>query len=155
LEDGSQKEVLEVLLTKSHSGGKFDNSSYAYSSGLNGLGITITNALSKYIRITSHRDGKYVKAYAESSMDVDLEYGKSAERRGTEVEFCPDEKYFHTKVVPLDFLVERCKTATALGFRGRLIVNGTEVKTDASIYDLIKEETNIHDFEPTYLRSGV
>ena len=45
LENGEEKEILEVLLTKSHSGGKFDNSAYLTSSGLNGLGLNITNAL--------------------------------------------------------------------------------------------------------------
>ena len=75
MEDGSEKEVLEVLLTKSHSGGKFDNSSYNYSSGLNGLGMTITNALSKSMEIISYRDGNYVKANANGSKDIVLEYG--------------------------------------------------------------------------------
>ena len=52
LETGETKEILEILITKSNSGGKFDNSSYNYSSGLNGLGLTITNALSTYMSIT-------------------------------------------------------------------------------------------------------
>lgn len=140
MEDGTEKEVLEVLLTKAHSGGKFDNSSYKYSSGLNGLGLTITNALSKFIRITSHRDGKYVRATANASSDVTLEFGKSADRRGTEVVFSPDPQYFHQAAIPQDFIKEKCRVATALGFRGRMIVDGTEINTDASIYDLIKEE---------------
>ena len=75
MEDGSEKEILEVLLTKSHSGGKFDNSSYNYSSGLNGLGMTITNALSKSLEIISYRDGNYVKANAKGTNEIDLEYG--------------------------------------------------------------------------------
>ena len=72
LATGEEKEVLEVLLTESHSGGKFDNSSYNYSSGLNGLGMTITNALSKSVEIISYRDGKYVKALANGTNDVKI-----------------------------------------------------------------------------------
>ena len=49
LENGEEKEVLEILVTKANSGGKFDNSSYNYSSGLNGLGFTITNGLSNFL----------------------------------------------------------------------------------------------------------
>ena len=140
MEDGTEKEVLEVLLTKAHSGGKFDNSSYQYSSGLNGLGLTITNALSKFIKITSHREGKFVRAIANASSDVKLEFGNSYERKGTEVVFCPDPQYFHTGAIPQEFIKEKCRVATALGFRGRLVVDGKEVSTEASIYDLIKEE---------------
>ena len=140
LDNGVQKEVLEVLLTVSNSGGKFDNSSYNYSAGLNGLGITITNALSKEIVITSYRKGKYVKATAHSSDKVDIEYGTTTERDGTEVTFIPDKQHFKHEKIPTEFILDRCKVASALGFRARLIVDGVEQKTDASMFDLIKEE---------------
>ena len=140
LDNGVQKEVLEVLLTVSNSGGKFDNSSYNYSAGLNGLGITITNALSKEIVITSYRKGKYVKAIAHSSDKVDIEYGTTTERDGTEVTFIPDKQHFKHEKIPVEFILDRCKVASALGFRARLIVDGVEQKTDASMFDLIKEE---------------
>ena len=83
MEDGTEKEVLEVLLTKSHSGGKFDNSSYNYSSGLNGLGMTITNALSKHLEIISYRDGNYVKALANGTNNIIIEYENGSFKTGT------------------------------------------------------------------------
>lgn len=140
LDNGVQKEVLEVLLTVSNSGGKFDNSSYNYSAGLNGLGITITNALSKEIVITSYRKGKFVKATAHSSDKVDIEYGTTTEHDGTEVTFIPDKQHFKHEKIPVEFILDRCKVASALGFRARLIVDGEELKTDANMFDLIKEE---------------
>ena len=140
LDNGVQKEVLEVLLTVSNSGGKFDNSSYNYSAGLNGLGITITNALSKEIVITSYRKGKFVKATAHSSDKVDIEYGTTTEHDGTEVTFIPDKQHFKHEKIPVEFIIDRCKVASALGFRARLIVDGEELKTDANMFDLIKEE---------------
>jgi DNA gyrase/topoisomerase IV subunit B len=140
LDNGVQKEVLEVLLTVSNSGGKFDNTSYNYSSGLNGLGITITNALSKEIVITSYRKGKFVKATAHSSDKVDIEYGTTTEHDGTEVTFIPDKQHFKHEKIPVEFILDRCKVASALGFRARLIVDGEELKTDANMFDLIKEE---------------
>lgn len=140
LDNGVQKEVLEVLLTVSNSGGKFDNTSYNYSSGLNGLGITITNALSKEIVITSYRKGKFVKATAHSSDKVDIEYGTTTEHDGTEVTFIPDKQHFKHEKIPVDFILDRCKVASALGFRARLIVDGEELNTDANMFDLIKEE---------------
>lgn len=142
LDNGIQKEVLEVLLTVSNSGGKFDNSSYNYSAGLNGLGITITNALSKEIVIISYRKGKYVKATAHSSDKVDIEYGESTEPDGTEVTFIPDKKFFKHERIPTEFIIDRCKVASALGFRARLIVDGSELKTNANMFDLIKEEND-------------
>lgn len=142
LDNGVKKEVLEVLLTVSNSGGKFDNSSYNYSSGLNGLGITITNALSKEIIITSYRNGNYVKATAHSSDKVDIEYGTTTEHDGTEVTFIPDKQHFKHEKIPTEFILDRCKVASALGFRARLIVDGEELKTDANMFDLIKEENS-------------
>lgn len=147
LANGDEKEVLEVLLTVSNSGGKFDNNSYNYSSGLNGLGITVTNALSNIIEITSYRQGKYVKATCHGTADVDLKYGNSDEHDGTNVMFIPNPEYFKHKSIPIDFIRDRCRVSSALGFKSRLIVDGVEQNVNASIYDLMTEEnTSIHDY---------
>lgn len=140
MENGEEKEILEVLMTKSHSGGKFDNSSYNYSSGLNGLGMTITNALSKYLEIISYRGGKYVKALAGGTNDVKLDYGNLQKKDGTKVTFIPNKKYFHSPTIPTDFILKRCRIASALGFRVRLIVDKEELDTNYSIFDLMKED---------------
>ena len=147
LDNGDKKEILEVLLTVSNSGGKFNNDSYNYSSGLNGLGMTVTNALSKYMEITSYRDGRYVNAITQSDDSVQINYGVSDEKNGTLVMFSPDKQYFHSAKIPVEFIKDRCKVASALGFRARLIVDGIEQKTDASMFDLIKEEnTNVSTY---------
>ena len=141
LENGAQKEIIEILITKANSGGKFDNSSYNYSSGLNGLGLTITNALSNEIHLASYRDGKVVEAMACGSTAVDLTYETdSKETNGTLVEFIPNPQMFHSKKIPIEFIKDRCRVASALGFRARLVVDGEEIKTDANMFDLIKEE---------------
>jgi DNA gyrase subunit B len=140
--NGEMKETLEILLTKSNSGGKFDNSAYNCSSGLHGLGITITNALSKHICITSYRKGKYVQGEAKGTDEVKIKYGKSEEPDGTHVIFEPDAKFFPTVDIPVSFVKDRCRIASALGFRTRLIVDGEEINTDASMFDLMKEENS-------------
>lgn len=140
--NGEMKETLEILLTKSNSGGKFDSSAYKCSSGLHGLGITITNALSKHICITSYRKGKYVKGEAFGTDEVTIKYGKSDEHDGTHVIFEPDEKFFNTAEIPIAFVKDRCRIASALGFRARLILDGEEIDTNASIFDLMKEESS-------------
>lgn len=141
LSDNSEKEIIEILITKANSGGKFDNSSYNYSSGLNGLGLTITNALSNNIKIISYRNKKFVSAIAYGSSDVELEYGVNKnEPNGTYVEFTPNPAMFTNKKIPIEFIADRCKVASALGFKSRLFVDNTEINTDASIYDLIKDD---------------
>ena len=68
-------------------------------------------------------------------------YGDSKEKTGTEVIFQPNPKYFTDKKIPIDFIFERCKIATALGYKSRLIVDGVEKRISSSIYDLIREES--------------
>lgn len=140
LDNGQKKEVLEVLITKANSGGKFDNSSYNYSSGLNGLGLTITNALSTYMAITSYRNKKFVKVEANTSIKVDLTKGSTDEPNGTLVEFIPDKKVFKSAIIPDDFIISRCKIASALGFQADLIIDGTKIDTQSDIFGLINEE---------------
>lgn len=142
LETGEEKEILEVLITKANSGGKFDNDSYQYSAGLNGLGLTITNALSNFIRITSYRNGKYVSVESFGGKNTSITKGKcDSTEKGTEVIFSPNEEYFKNVNIPIDFIISRCKVASALGFKSRLIVDNKEHNIDAnSMHDLIVEE---------------
>lgn len=142
-DNGVQKEIVEVLLTESNSGGKFDTTAYNYSSGLNGLGLTITNALSDFIQIETYRNGKVITGRDENgSGNVTVTYNKTNEPDGTKVTFKPCKKYFHTERIPVDFAKDRCRVASAMGFRARLIVDEKEIETNATIFDLIKEEEN-------------
>ena len=140
LENGENKEVLEVLMTIANSGGKFDNNSYNYSAGLNGVGMTVTNALSEEFRVRSRRGTKYVEVVAHGSADVEVNKGTTSELHGTSASFIPNKKYFHSVKIPHDFILSRCKIASALGFRARCIIDGEEQNTDCTIFDLIKEE---------------
>jgi len=140
LENGQKKEVLEVLVTKANSGGKFDNSSYNYSSGLNGLGLTITNALSTYMSITSYRNGKFVKVEAGHKSKVSLTKGDTTEPDGTLVEFIPDKTVFKSAIIPQEFIISRCKIASALGFQADLFIDNLQIDTESNIFSLITEE---------------
>lgn len=140
LDNGEEKEVVEILMTVANSGGKFDNNSYNYSAGLNGVGMTVTNALSETFTIITRRRGKYVKATTHGSADVELDRGKTQEPDGTTASFIPNKKYFHSAKIPHEFIINRCKIASALGFRARCIIDNEEVATDCTIFDLIKEE---------------
>lgn len=147
LPTGEVKETLEVLLTVSNSGGKFDGTNYNFSSGLNGLGLTITNALSNYMIIESYREGKCVHADDKNgSGNVNIKYSDTTEPNGTKVIFSPNKKYFHTAKIPIDFILDRCKVASALGFRARVVINNVEQNTDATMFDLIKEDKTVSTY---------
>jgi len=140
LENGEEKEVLEVLMTIANSGGKFDNNAYKHSAGLHGVGMTVTNALSETFEVTTRRKGKFVQVTAHGSANVELNRGKTKEPDGTTASFIPSKKYFSSVKIPQEFIVNRCKIASALGFRARCIIDGEDLDTNCTIFDLIKEE---------------
>ena len=146
LENGEEKEIIEVLLSKSNSGGKFDNSAYLYSSGLHGVGLTVTRALSEYLVAKTIRKKKMVMAECNDKDDLEVTYWNTDEHDGTEMMFIPSSKYFNNPKIPIDFITDRCKIASALGFRARLFVDGEEIKTDATMFDLIKEESSVSTY---------
>lgn len=155
LENGEEKEILEVLCTKSFSGGKYDNNSYNFSSGLNGVGMVVTNALSEYYEVSSYRGDNYVSLQCDYGKVRNLIKGKFSNEHlkpyetGTEVKFIPDKSLYKNSVIPLKFIEERCRIASALGYRARLIIDGVEIDTNATMYDLIKEneEDNISIYQ--------
>lgn len=145
LSNGEKKEVIEVLMTESNSGGKFDNSSYNYSSGLNGLGMTITNALSTVMEVTSYRDGKFVTGISNGGKDFKLLRGTSKEK-GTLVSFIPDPNEFSSPVIPIEFILKRCRIASAFGFKSELYVDGNQLNTNYTVFDLIDDEPDISKY---------
>ncbi|WP_027858883.1 DNA topoisomerase IV subunit B [Marinobacterium jannaschii] len=88
---------VELILTKLHAGGKFNNDNYSYSGGLHGVGVSVVNALSKMLEVTVRRDGKVWRiAFADGDKIADLEVIDSCGKRntGTTVRFLPDASYF-------------------------------------------------------------
>ena len=95
--------AAEVIMTKLHAGGKFDNSSYKVSGGLHGVGVSAVNAVSEWMEMTIHRDGiVYFQRY-EAGVPVEKlkEIGK-CEDTGTLIEFKPDLSIF-TDIIEFDF----------------------------------------------------
>ena len=113
--------VLEIVYTRLHAGGKFDKgagSAYSFSGGLHGVGVSVTNALSKRLAVTVWREGQ-VATMAFGGGDVieplQLRKATGSERKhGTRVQAWPDAKYFESAELPKHDLVHLLRSKAVL-----------------------------------------
>ncbi|MEY4207778.1 MAG: hypothetical protein RLZZ20_930 [Pseudomonadota bacterium] len=117
--------TVEIVFTRLHAGGKFDKGSggaYAFSGGLHGVGVSVTNALSSKLEITVWRKddkGNGVHTIAFSGGDVTSKLksraaGKEDKKSGTRVTVWPDAKYFDSAVIPVSELQRLLRSKAVL-----------------------------------------
>ncbi len=107
-----KKSALEVVMTVLHAGGKFDKTSYKVSGGLHGVGVSVVNALSEWLKVEVKRDGKiYFQEYKRGiPLKPVAEIGKVKKNEsGTKVTFKPDSQIFKSLKFKFDTLAERMR----------------------------------------------
>ena len=107
------KPALEVIMTVLHAGGKFDNKSYQVSGGLHGVGVSVVNALSKWLEVTVDRDeGRWRQRFERGEPATGLEQMEELPAEastGTTIRFMPDMDIFETKEFAFSTLTTRLR----------------------------------------------
>ena len=159
--------VIELVFTRLHAGGKFDKGkggAYSFSGGLHGVGVSVTNALSKRLEATSYRDGMVARMVFEGGdVTEKLELRKAVEgdrKCGTTVRAWPDAKYFETSALPMAELLHllRSKAVLMPGVTVTLLVEKTkELQTwvyKGGLRDYLMQTLNADPVIPLFEGAG-
>ena len=102
--------ALEVVYTVLHAGGKFGGGGYKVSGGLHGVGASVVNALSEWLRVRVHKNGSiYEMKFARGSITQEMKIVGKTDKTGTEVTFQPDPEMFDSLIYDYEVLHERMR----------------------------------------------
>ena len=117
------KPALEVVYTILHAGGKFGGGGYKVSGGLHGVGASVVNALSEWLEVQVHKDGKiYEMKFARGKVTQPMRVIGDTDRTGTTVTFQPDPQMFEDLVYSYDTLHTRMREEAFLNAGLRITI---------------------------------
>lgn len=127
--------ALEIVLTKLHAGGKFDNDSYKVSGGLHGVGLSVVNALSEEMTVEVYREGKkYAQNYRRGVPTGKVKQIGEAKKNGTRIWFRPDSKIFESLEYNFDTLAKRLRELAFLNAGIKIVLRDDRGKGKESIF---------------------
>ncbi len=130
------RSALEVVMTVLHAGGKFDKKAYKVSGGLHGVGISVVNALSEWLKVEVSRGGKvYRQEYKIGVPEKPVKVAGSRKSTGTKITFLPDKEIFKKRKFSFELLSERLRELAFLNKDLKItIVDENTVKTERFKY---------------------
>ena len=137
--------ALEVVYTVLHAGGKFGGGGYKVSGGLHGVGASVVNALSQWLRVRVHKNGSiYEMKFARGAITQEMTIVGKTDHTGTEVTFQPDPEMFDTLEYDYEILHERMREEAFLNAGLRISIADTRTEEGSS--DTMCFEGGIREF---------
>ena len=139
------KPALEVVFTVLHAGGKFGGGGYKVSGGLHGVGASVVNALSEWLRVRVHKDGLiHEMKFSRGNITQEMKIVGKTEKTGTEVTFQPDPEMFDTLEYEYKILHERMREEAFLN--AGLSITITDDRGEEPISETMCYEGGIKEF---------
>jgi DNA gyrase subunit B len=156
-----KQDALELVLTKLHSGGKFDRKTYKVSGGLHGVGLSVVNALSEYLEVRIKRQGKmHFQRYERGVPASPIKVEGEAQGSGTIVRFLPDKQIFESTEFNYETLTGRMREVAFLNRGLKVVVvdqrtnQSNTYKFDGGIAEFVqfinRSKTCLHE-KPIYI----
>ena len=138
--------ALEVVYTVLHAGGKFGGGGYKVSGGLHGVGASVVNALSEWLRVRVHKNGSiYEMKFARGNITQEMRIVGKTDKTGTEVTFQPDPEMFDSLVYDYEVLHERMREEAFLN-AGLTITITDDRDNEKQISETMCYEGGIREF---------
>ena len=139
------KPALEVVFTVLHAGGKFGGGGYKVSGGLHGVGASVVNALSEWLKVRVYKNGNiYEMKFARGAIVQEMTIVGKTDRTGTEVTFQPDPEMFDTTEYEYEILHTRMREKAFL--TAGLDITITDARGDEPVSDSMCYEGGIREF---------